>query len=142
MRRYKPTNQRHVYSIADAQNLTQHCLERGVRVVPEIDCPGHFPAAAAYPELGVCVRRSGPNCTKRGLFDITSEKAWGMLETLWASVIRSFPSGEYNIGGAEVDMALWRSPTITAWNQQYHRRYQINTDDRTPNWARLTICVI
>ena len=116
---YMHETQRHVYSIADARNLSQHCLERGVRVIPEIDAPGHFPAAAAYPELGVCLRRSGPNCTKRGLFDITSEQAWSTLEKLWTSIIESFPTGEYNIGGDEVDMALWKSPSISDWNQKY-----------------------
>ena len=68
---YRHETQRHVYSIADARNLTQHCLERGVRVVPEIDAPGHFPAAAAYPEAfafgtrGLTVRSAGCSTSPR-----------------------------------------------------------------------------
>ena len=39
---YRHETRRHVYTIADARNLTEHCLERGVRVIPEIDAPGTF----------------------------------------------------------------------------------------------------
>lgn len=109
----------HIYSLDAMDRLVQYCMDRAVRVVPEIDMPGHFPAQNAYPS-SFAVENSPPGCATnaslvcdRGLIDITTEHGFELVEGIWKSIISTFPSGEYHIGGDEVWSVPWsNSPTV------------------------------
>eukprot|EP00041_Stephanoeca_diplocostata_P014190 m.255467 g.255467 ORF g.255467 m.255467 type:complete len:705 (+) comp19616_c0_seq2:49-2163(+) len=112
----------HVYSLDAMAGLVEYCMDRAVRIVPEIDMPGHFPAQNAYPSY-FAIENNPPGCGKnvsvpcdRGLIDITTEHGFEFVEGIWKSIIATFPGGEYHIGGDEVWSVPWsNSPTVQQW---------------------------
>lgn len=99
------------YTLDEARDLVAYAAERGIRVVPEMDLPGHTTAlAAAYPEL---FSAPGPYLPERGFgvfkpcLDPRKPEVYDFLDALiaeWASV---FPDPCLHIGGDEVDPAHW-----------------------------------
>jgi hexosaminidase len=78
---------------------------RGIRVIPEIEMPGHASAAlAAYPHLG-CT--GGPYSveTRWGIFDNVlcagKESTFDFIESVLAEVVQLFPDQLIHIGGDE-----------------------------------------
>ena len=58
----------HTYSIKQMQELVEYCEDRVIRIIPEVDMPGHFKAQAAYPEVrtiaaSTCVHIDGLGLT-------------------------------------------------------------------------------
>lgn len=110
------------YSREQMKALVQYAAERGVRVVPEIDLPGHATAlAAAMPEL---ISAPGPYQIERGwgvfkpLLDPSSEKVYAFIDTLVGEVAAIFPDPWLHIGGDEVDATQWKA---SAHIQQFMR---------------------
>lgn len=106
------------YTQDEVRDLVAYAADRGVRIVPEFDVPGHTGAIlAAYPELS-----SGPvDPTNRialmGLaMDPTKPETYAFLETLFAEMAALFPDAYFHVGGDEVNAAAWTSnPTIRAY---------------------------
>jgi hexosaminidase len=99
------------YTQDEARDLIAYARQRGIRVVPEFDMPGHSTAwFAGYPELA-----SGPgpyNIERRwGIFDPamdpTSEKTYKFLDELIAEMTKLFPDHYFHIGGDEVNGKEW-----------------------------------
>ncbi|HTJ66053.1 MAG TPA: beta-N-acetylhexosaminidase [Actinospica sp.] len=103
------------YTQDELRGLVGFAADRGVRIVPEIEMPGHARAAlAAYPELGV----GGGSGHVRPLPVWTS---WGICEdvfgvhgraldfcrTVLGQVIDIFPDPFVHIGGDECPSAQW-----------------------------------
>ncbi len=116
----------HIFTIAEMQTTVQYCLDRAVRVIPEVDLPGHCPAQKAYPDYFVqtdnphgCAANTSQTCG-RGMIDITTEHGFEFVEGIYKSLIETFPGGEYHIGGDEVWMPPWsNSSAIQAWIEKY-----------------------
>jgi hexosaminidase len=99
------------YTQDDARALIAYARERGIRVVPEFDMPGHSTAwFVGYPELA---SGAGPYAIERrwGIFDPamdpTSEKTYKFLDGLIAEMARLFPDHFFHIGGDEVNGKEW-----------------------------------
>lgn len=93
------------YTREDLKKIIDYADQRGIRVIPEIDVPGHATAIlVAYPELGskdttyVLQRNSG-------IFDPTldpsEDEVYRFLETLFAELAAIFPDPFFHIGGDE-----------------------------------------
>ena len=108
----------HSYSPSDVQGLLAYAQGRGIRVVVELDTPGHTQSwGKAAPGLTTaCYSASGQPDGTHGPIDPTREENWALLGALLAEAAQVFPDQYMHIGGDEVSFACWASnPSITAW---------------------------
>lgn len=111
------------YSPQQMREIVRYATLRGVRVVPEIDLPGHASAlAVAMPEL---MAAPGPYQMERGwgvfkpLLDPSREQVYQFIDTLVGEVAAIFPDPYLHIGGDEVDASQWEhSEAIRQFMQQ------------------------
>ena len=108
----------HPYSVDDVKHLVQNAADRGIRVVPEFDSPGHATSwAAGYPNATL------PACQT---LDPTSGEAIKLVEMLLAEAAALFPDTHVHIGADEVDFACWNS---SAGVVDYMARHSIPRTD-------------
>lgn len=111
------------YTQTELKQLVTYAAERGIRVVPEIDLPGHTTAlGAAYPEF---MSQPGPTEPEQhwgvhpAVLDPTNEQLYPFLRQLLAEVADVFPDPYLHIGGDEVLSEHWlATPHIVAFMQQ------------------------
>ena len=108
------------YTQDEVRDLIAYARDRGIRVVPEFDMPGHATAwFVGHPELA---SGKGPYKIERrwGIFDPamdpTSEKVYKLLDELIAEMAKVFPDHFFHIGGDEVNGKEWdANPKIQAF---------------------------
>src|SRR5271168_3655437 len=108
------------YSQEEVRELIEYARDRGIRVVPEFDVPGHSTAwFVGYPELA---SGPGPYEIERrwGIFDPafdpTSEKTYKFLNELFGEMAKLFPDHFFHVGGDEVNGKEWdANPKIKAF---------------------------
>lgn len=101
------------YTQEQMKEVVRYAAERGIRVVPEIDLPGHASAVAvAYPEL---MSAPGPYEMERNwgvlkpVLDPTSEATYAFVDALVGELAAIFPDSYLHIGGDEVDDTQWKN---------------------------------
>ena len=99
------------YTQDQIRDVVAYAAERHVRVVPEIEMPGHaISAIRAYPYLS-CTGESVDNFYTWGTPDISlcpgKESTFGFLEDVIAEVAELFPSEYIHIGGDECRKNRW-----------------------------------
>ncbi len=101
------------YTQEQIREIVAYAASRFVRVVPEIEMPGHAAAAlASYPELG-CT--GGPYAvrTKWGIemdtFCAGNKNTFAFLEDVLSEVLDLFPSEFIHIGGDECPKERWKA---------------------------------
>jgi len=99
------------YTQAEVRELIAYARDRGIRVIPEFDMPGHSTAwFVGYPELASA---PGPYQIERqwGVFDPamdpTQERTYKFLDTFIGEMARLFPDQYFHIGGDEVNGKQW-----------------------------------
>lgn len=118
------------YTQDEVRGLIEYARDRGIRVVPEFDMPGHSTAwFVGYPELASA---PGPYLIERkwGIFDPamnpTDEKVYKFLDEFIGEMARLFPDHYFHIGGDEVNGKQWNAnPEI----QAYMREHGIKSDE-------------
>lgn len=108
------------YTQAEVRDIIAYARDRGIRVIPEFDMPGHATAIlVAYPELASA---PGPYAIERywGVFaptlDPTSKKLYEFLDAFIAEMAGIFPDDYFHIGGDEVNPKQWNAnPRIQAF---------------------------
>ncbi len=111
------------YTRAQIRDVIEYAAERGVRVVPEFDLPGHGSAwLTAYPELASA---PGPYEIERswGIFDPTVnptiEKTYEFLDVFMAEMADLFDDEFIHIGGDENNGKQWLdNPEIVAFMEE------------------------
>ncbi len=108
------------YTQDEVRDLIAYAGDRGIRVVPEFDMPGHTTAwFVGYPELA-----SGPGPfqieRKWGIFDPaidpTEERTYKFLDVFIGEMAKLFPDQFFHIGGDEVNGKQWdANPKIQAF---------------------------
>ena len=103
------------YTQEEVRGVVEYARDRGIRVVPEFDVPGHTSSwLAGYPELAAA---PGPFHIERkwGIFeptlDITREKVYSFLDGLLGEMAGLFPDPYFHIGGDEVLDREWQENT-------------------------------
>lgn len=93
------------------RGLVAFAAERGIRVVPEFDVPGHTSSwLVGYPELAAA---AGPHAIFRtwgvaeAALDPTNEKVYELLEGFFGEMVELFPDAYFHIGGDEVKAKQW-----------------------------------
>jgi hexosaminidase len=108
------------YTQNEVRDLIAYARERGIRVVPEFDMPGHSTAwFIGYPELA---SGAGPYDIERqwGVFnpamDPTREETYKFLDAFIGEMAGLFPDQFFHIGGDEVNGKEWdANPKIQAF---------------------------
>ncbi len=119
------------YTQEQVREVVRYAADRGIRVVPEFDIPGHATSwVAAYPELGSA---PGPYKVEHdwGVFeptlDPTVEGTYQFLDRFVGEMAGLFPDPYFHIGGDEIDDKQWRSnPAI----QQFMHAHSIDSSVR------------
>lgn len=102
------------------REIIAYADQRGIRVVPEIDLPGHSTAIlTAFPELA-SIKRAYTLQDHWGVFDPTidptKESTYVFLDTLLTEVASLFPDHYFHVGGDENTGNDWaRNDTIQAF---------------------------
>lgn len=112
------------YTQEQVRDLVIYAHDRGIRVVPEFDMPGHSTAwFVGYPEIA---SGSGPYQIERkwGIFDPamdpTSEKTYKLLNELFGEMVKLFPDQFFHVGGDEVNGKEWdQNPNIQAFMKSH-----------------------
>ncbi len=113
----------HYYTQDEARQVVAYAAERGIRVVPEFDVPGHTTAwFAGYPEFASA---PGPYAIERewGIFqptlDPSREATYQFVEGLIGELSALFPDCFFHIGGDEVDPEQWnKSAAVQAFAKE------------------------
>lgn len=100
------------YTQTELRDIVHYAQERFVRVVPEIEMPGHAQAAiAAYPELGN-TREKIEVSTRWGVhkdvFNV-NESTIRFLQDVLDEVLAIFPGTFIHVGGDEVPLDQWKA---------------------------------
>ncbi len=97
----------------ELRTIVQYAADRGIRVVPEFDVPGHASSwLAAMPELGsVKGKKSYEIERNAGVFDPTldptNEKTYEVLAAVFKEMAEIFPDEYFHIGGDENEGKHW-----------------------------------
>ena len=112
---YSPS---HVYTPQDVARIVTYAAERGIRVIPEFDTPGHVEkgyAALSPAVLTQCYDSKGaPSGT--GPLNPTLNATYDFLTSFFSEIKQVFPDKFVHVGGDEVPADCWASnPEIKAW---------------------------
>ena len=114
------------YTQTQVRNVVRYARDRGIRVIPEFDVPGHAVSwLVAYPELAsapgpITLIRSHFDKTRPPL-DPTQEATYKLLNTVFTEMAALFPDAYFHIGGDEVDGKYWdKNQRIQAWMQAHN----------------------
>lgn len=101
----------HYYSRQELKDLVEFARVRGIRVIPEIDLPGHTTAIlAACPELG-CTGKRPSLAGEGGIYNTIlcagNDRVNRFLEELLPEIMELFPDERFHIGGDEAPKTQW-----------------------------------
>src|SRR5579859_2747535 len=97
------------YTQAEIREFIAYAHDRGIRIVPEFDMPGHSRSwVVGYPDLA---SGPGPFTLEDGdpILDPTRESTYRFLEKFIAEMAKLFPDAYFHIGGDEVDGKQWNA---------------------------------
>ncbi len=113
------------YTQAEVRDVIAYARERGIRIVPEFDMPGHATSwLPGYPKLG-----TGPGPYEivhehgilTALMDPTKESTYRFLDGFVREMARLFPDEYFHIGGDEVNPKEWNdSPHVQAFMKKHN----------------------
>jgi hexosaminidase len=111
------------YTQAEVLNVVAYARDRGIRVVPEFDMPGHSHSwFIGYPEFS---SGPGPYTFKYYLggdsvpFDPTREETYHFIDKFIGEIAPLFPDKYWHVGGDEVDGGPWdANPAIQSFKKR------------------------
>jgi hexosaminidase len=105
-----------IYTTHDIQTVVQAAYLRGIRVIPEVDMPGHIQSLAnSHPELlSPCPEPSEPlNPANPDVFEF--------VRTIYKDLKDLFPDNYVHVGGDEVPFNCWNKSTpILNWMKEHN----------------------
>ncbi len=107
------------YTQQQVREIVAHAKARGVRIVPEIEMPGHATAAlVAYPQLAASAKPATAVPADWGVYAhvySVEEPTFEFLEDVLDEVMEMFPGEWIHVGGDEVEKTQWaQSPQAQA----------------------------
>lgn len=103
------------YTESDVREILDFAAERHIKVVPEIELPGHvFAALAAYPEFACKpenLSKRSPRLVwgiEKDVLCLGNDKAIKFMEDVIDYVCKLFPSEIVHIGGDECPQVRWK----------------------------------
>ena len=115
------------YTQEEIRAVVAYARDRGIRVVPEFDMPGHatswfvgYPFLASFPGPYEIQRTFGLIETA---FDPTREQTYAFIDRFVGEMSALFPDRYWHVGGDEVNRKAWDSSRhITAFKRAHHFR--------------------
>jgi len=114
------------YTATQIREVVAYARDRGIRVVPEFDMPGHstswfvgYPYLASHPGPYAIEREFGAD---DAAFDPTRETVYRFIDSFVAEMVRLFPDPYWHIGGDEVNAQQWES---NARIRRFMRRHRM-----------------
>jgi hexosaminidase len=131
------------YTQGEVRRVIAYAHERGIRVVPEFDMPGHTTAwFVGYPEIASA---PGPYQIERhwGVFDPamdpTREEVYQFLDGLIGEMTALFPDPYFHVGGDEVNGKQWdQNPEI----QKFMRAHGIQSNEELQTYFSKRVMAI
>lgn len=119
------------YTQEQIKEVVAYARDRGIRVLPEFDVPGHTSSwFVAYPELA-----SGPGAYEisrhygvhDAAMDPTRDHTYRFLDDFIGEMSRLFPDIYFHIGGDEVNGKQWEAnPAIRAFKRRHHLKNHLD----------------
>ena len=128
------------YTADELRELVSYGADRGVRIVPELDMPGHVTSwLVAHPEWGTqqtaASRRFGVH---NACLNPLDESVYQAVDVLLGEVAEIFPDEYLHVGGDEVNPSWWQSdPAIASYLEQE----QLSTHD-LQNQFLIRVCAM
>jgi len=104
-----------IYSKKDIAKLVDYAMDRGIRVVPEIDMPGHaWSWSQAFPEITTCLD-GYPSYSRfsaeppSGQLNPVLPKTYEVIRGVYDQVIPLFKDRNFHAGADEVNINCWNS---------------------------------
>lgn len=101
------------YTQAEIREVVEYAADRGIRVMPEFDIPGHSTSwLVAYPEYA---SSPGPYVIERHFgvfgpaFDPTNDRVYSFFDKFFKEMAGLFPDPYVHIGGDEVNPDQWNT---------------------------------
>jgi len=105
---------RMTYTVAEQQEIVEFARQRGVRIVLEMDLPGHSAVWAYGAPPGAFLFCDESNTS--AVLDVTSPAAYAFVDALLTEIAGRFPERVLQLGGDEVGTTCWnRSASVRAW---------------------------
>ena len=113
------------YTQDEVRDVVAYARDRGIRVVPEFDMPGHTRSwFVGYPELA---SGPGPYTIRRqfgiedAAMDPTRESTYQFLDALIGEMAALFPDPYFHVGGDESNGKQWKAnPRIVAFMRAHN----------------------
>lgn len=126
------------------RTIIAYAAERGIRVVPEFDIPGHATSwVVSHPELASA---PGPYEITRtwgildAVLDPTNEKTYALLEDFLGEMAALFPDPYFHIGGDENNGKQWNAnPKIQAYIRDHKLK---NNEDLHAQFNKRVIAML
>jgi hexosaminidase len=107
------------YTTQDVADLIEYGLQRGIRIVPEFDVPGHAASwGLAYPDITANCPHYEQNINNVALNPAVDE-TYTVVRGFFSEMAQLFPDKYFHTGGDEVVFGCWLDdPSIVAWMKQ------------------------
>ncbi len=101
------------YTQEQIRDVVDYARQRHIRVLPEIEMPGHSVAVfAAYPQLSCrgerLYVRPGSYWPNNDIYCAGNDSVFTFIEDILTEVMQLFPSPYIHIGGDEADKTIWK----------------------------------
>ncbi len=110
------------YTQSELRDVVAYARDRGIRVVPEFDMPGHSTAwFVGYPQYAsrpapIAIRREWGGAD--AIFDPSREETYTFIDQFIGEMVAIFPDQYWHIGGDEVEAKHWNgNARITRWRR-------------------------
>jgi hexosaminidase len=128
------------YTHEQIKDIVSYAAERGIRVVPEFDLPGHATSwFVGYPKLASA---PGPYSIERNwgifdpTFDPTNENTYKFLEGFFKEMSGLFPDMYWHIGGDENNGRQWdANPKI----QEFMKKNNLKNNHALQNYFNIRV---
>ncbi|MCF7824543.1 MAG: family 20 glycosylhydrolase [Candidatus Marinimicrobia bacterium] len=114
IREDEPSNYGGFYTQAEVRDIVAYAADRQIKVIPEIEMPGHVSEIfAAYPELScqgeIIPVRPGSYWPNEDIFCAGNDSVFAFLEDIIDEVVELFPAEYIHIGGDEASKTHWKT---------------------------------
>ena len=107
------------YSAEELKDLIDYAADRAIRIVPELDVPGHTTSWVwAYPHWGAGVLKEPSTGfgVHEACLDPTNPEVLNAIKLVFDELVDTFPDSHIHIGGDEVNPTWWdQNPQIQNW---------------------------